>query len=230
MLRQKDDVHFILLSGGFSNCQYLRKRLSREFPGKVSIPLEKLAEYVFSLALCTQNLLMLYRPVAVAEGALSPRYDMINARDLPAGFSYAIVRDEAWDPAVHTDCLAAGSTTKPHAAKVGSYNPDKPNSPVVVKSRLKFILMEGQARDGTVEMNDFVFFYPRKIAPGHGTIEARLVYFKGKRFSDGGPALVDDYDANRPETWFLRDGLHEWKTVETRLVRCTSFLLCKYHY
>lgn len=160
-------------------------------------------------------MLSINRPTHVAEGALSARYDTIDARDLPAGVSYAMVRDEPFNAELHRDCMEAGEQRmRPRKNKVLGYQQN--DQPVVI-DRMKIILAEGQVGGGKVDVPEWRRFAPLKGQGKIAEISFKLVFFKGHRFVDHDCALVDDHDASRKDN-ALRDGVKLWKEVTAEIV------------
>lgn len=220
MLKKGDSVQFMLLSGGFSGCKHLEDRLAAAFPSMNVILLGNAIE-------CVKKMLVMYpvldmltftRPSQVAEGAVSPRYDAIDARDLPAGVSYAVIRDEPWDPELHTDCLLPGSASEKDPKKVAGYL-DHDREPMVL-SRLKVFLPEGEVGGGKIEVPEWRYFGPEKGLKKEAVISCDFVYFRGNKFEDHDGALAADHEIHRSDNKY-REGIHFWKTVEAKLVRLT---------
>ncbi|RMY70494.1 hypothetical protein D0863_05751 [Hortaea werneckii] len=83
----KPDLIFV--SGGFGKNRFLHERLVHRYQGTTV------------LTPCYYD--PIYQEILVAAGALSPRYKQISTQQIPARFSYAILRDEEYNPNVHVD-------------------------------------------------------------------------------------------------------------------------------
>ncbi|KAI7721874.1 hypothetical protein KC353_g1014, partial [Hortaea werneckii] len=83
----KPDLIFV--SGGFGKNRFLHERLVHRYQGTTV------------LTPCHYD--PIYQEILVAAGALSPRYKQISTQQIPARFSYAVLRDEKYDSTVHVD-------------------------------------------------------------------------------------------------------------------------------
>ncbi|RMY75790.1 hypothetical protein D0862_13861 [Hortaea werneckii] len=83
----KPDLIFV--SGGFGKSVFLDQRLRGRYNGTTV------------LTPCYYNT---FNPeVLIAEGALSSRYEQLCTQAIPPRYSYAVLRDEEYDPTVHVD-------------------------------------------------------------------------------------------------------------------------------
>lgn len=205
---------FILLSGGFSLCLRLRRKLQETFKNATLIPLSAGSRSVSSNPCLTVHL-TISSPTLVAEGALSDRYEAINCRDLPSSVSYAMVRMEEFSPEHHPDCVAPGTSQDPRPGKVSDNPYDEDDGSLWVVGRLKILLGQGQVGGGKITSDDQQIFAAELQNP---KIEVRLVYFRGEEFRDHDSALRKDHVVS-DEKQDLRPGVKEWKRIETVLVR-----------
>ncbi|KAI6856330.1 hypothetical protein KC323_g7935 [Hortaea werneckii] len=203
----KPDLIFV--SGGFGKNPFLHQRLVERYEG------------ITVLTPCQYD--PIFQEIIVAAGALSPRYKQIFTQRIPARFSYAVLRDEEYDPDVHVDAWAQKNKRRMPISGVVHPSGWNPNRRFVFRRMFPF-LKKGEVVETTnmeigVPMSYYVRVYSKLALKAEFVLidEDKLEPFmkpgsNALRAFDGGlhgPAFQADEKSVRP-------GVKVWKkTVHT---------------
>ncbi|KAI7464708.1 hypothetical protein KC357_g7846 [Hortaea werneckii] len=164
----KPDLIFV--SGGFGKSWFLDQRLQARYNGtQVLTP-------------CYYN--SFNQEVLIAEGALSSRYEQLCTQAIPPRYSYAVLRDEEYDPAVHVDAWGEVVETNDIDMGVSMYYYMRVHKKLQLKA-------------------DFALIDEEKLEPSMKTGSNTLRAFDGGLH---GPAFEADEKTFRP-------GVKAWKTT-----------------
>ncbi|KAI6913758.1 hypothetical protein KC318_g1137 [Hortaea werneckii] len=211
----KPDLIFV--SGGFGKNRFLHERLVRRYHGTTV------------LTPCYYD--PIYQEILVAAGALSPRYKQIFTQQIPARFSYAVLRDEEYDPTVHVDAWVLKNMKR--IPKAGVIHPSGWNTKrrFVFKRMFPF-LKKGETVTTTdieigVPMNyymrvykklelkaDFVLIDEEKLEPFMKTGSDTVRAFDGGLH---GPAFEADEKTVRPGVKVWKKTVHTLKLSKDQL-------------
>ncbi|EME83886.1 uncharacterized protein MYCFIDRAFT_195090 [Pseudocercospora fijiensis CIRAD86] len=200
LIAGKPAPKLILIAGGFGKSEFVRKAMFERYNKENE-----------TVVVESDNV----EATAVAEGALSSRYDAIANQRLPFVYSYALIRDEVADQDDHPDCFRKKHGKMiPVRSRVKRCPYGDSEDVDMVIDRLVIILDNQDLLSPNPTSKSQTLLY--RTSPTDLKVTATLVYLdpRAGSFRDHESALVKTHDAGLP--WGkndLRDGVHEWVTV-----------------
>ncbi|RMY26189.1 hypothetical protein D0867_00211 [Hortaea werneckii] len=183
----------IFVSGGFGKSRYLDQRLRARFQD-----IQVLTPFYYNSAL---------QETLIAEGALSSRYGQLSTQTIPPRYSYAVLRDEEYEPSVHVDAWVMKNQKRMPIDGVVYRSEWNPKRRFVLQRMLPFLNQGDSVTTTDINVGVPVSYYMR--AHGKLHLKAEFVFIDEEKlhpFMKFGSATELAFEGGSRGPAFEKDG------------------------